>query len=254
MKLKTRSNKIFPIILAAGRGSRMGNLTKNKPKSFVRIDKKKKLIDNVIEKFENSVLEKITIITGYKSDQFKNFKKADKIRNKKWKTTNIFGSLIHADRILSKYVCIISYADIFYEQEAIEILKNSKTKRGIVVLSYKYWKKYWKKRFKNPLSDLETFRVNSKNQLIEIGNRANSYSNIKGQYMGLFKIDPYSWNKIKICLFKKIKNLNKIDITALFQLIIKNKICNIHVKNYKKKWFEIDNIKDYKVFKKSLKN
>ena len=53
MKLKPRSNKIFPIILAAGRGSRMGNLTKNKPKSFVRINKKKKLIDNVIEKFEN---------------------------------------------------------------------------------------------------------------------------------------------------------------------------------------------------------
>ena len=78
MKLKTRSNKIFPIILAAGRGSRMGNLTKNKPKSFVRIDKKKKLIDNVIEKFENSGLEKITIITGYKSDQFKNSRAGDR--------------------------------------------------------------------------------------------------------------------------------------------------------------------------------
>ena len=42
MKSKIQSNKIIPIILAAGRGSRMGNLTKNKPKSFVKIDKKKK--------------------------------------------------------------------------------------------------------------------------------------------------------------------------------------------------------------------
>ena len=51
MKLKVYSNKIIPIILAAGRGSRMGSLTKNKPKSFVKIDKSKRLIDKVIENF-----------------------------------------------------------------------------------------------------------------------------------------------------------------------------------------------------------
>ena len=32
MKLKLHSNKIIPIMLAAGRGSRMGNILKNKPK------------------------------------------------------------------------------------------------------------------------------------------------------------------------------------------------------------------------------
>jgi len=254
MKLKPQSNKIIPIILAAGRGSRMGTLTKNKPKSFVKIDKKKKLIDKVIENFENLGFKKIIIITGYKSNQFKEFKKIDRIKNEKWRTTNIFGSLICADKILSKYQCIISYADIFYEQEAIKILKKSKMKKGIVILSYKYWKKYWQERFNNPLSDLETFRTNSKNQLVEIGNRTNSYKNIKGQYMGVFKIDPYSWNKIKQSLFKDLKNINKIDITSLFQLIIKKKICKIYVENYEKKWFEIDNVKDYKVLKKSIEN
>ncbi len=216
--------------------------------------KKKKLIDKVIENFENLGFKKIIIITGYKSNQFKEFKKIDRIKNEKWRTTNIFGSLICADKILSKYQCIISYADIFYEQEAIKILKKSKMKKGIVILSYKYWKKYWQERFNNPLSDLETFRTNSKNQLVEIGNRTNSYKNIKGQYMGVFKIDPQSWHKIKRHLFKDVKNLNKIDITALFQLIIKKKICNIYVENYEKKWFEIDNVKDYKVLKKSIEN
>ena len=95
-------------------------------------------------------------------------------------------------------------------------------------------------------------RSNSRNQLVEIGNRTNSYKNIKGQYMGVFKIDPVSWQKIKKHLFKNVKNLNKIDITALFQLIIKKNFCNIYVENYKKKWFEIDNVKDYKILKKSI--
>ena len=254
MKSKPQSKKIMPIILAAGRGSRMGTLTKNKPKSFVKIDKNKRLIDKVIENFENLGFKKITIITGYKSSQFKEFKKIDKIKNKKWKTTNIFGSLICADKILSKYHSIISYADILYHKEAIEILHNLKMKKGIVILSFKHWKKYWKQRFKKPLLDLETFRTNSKNELVEIGNRTNSYKNIKGQYMGVFKIDPYSWQKIKKYLFKDVDNLNKIDITALFQLIIKKKICNIYVEKYEKEWFEIDNIKDYKVLKKSIEN
>ena len=149
---------------------------------------------------------------------------------------------------------VINTCEAYSITEAIEILNKSKMKKGIVILSFKHWKKYWKERFNNPLSDLETFRTNSKNQLVEIGNRTNSYKNIKGQYMGVFKIDPHSWHKIKQHLFKEVKNLNKIDITALFQLIIKKKICSIHVKNYEKKWFEIDNIKDYKVLKKSIEN
>lgn len=248
MNLKSHSNKIIPIILAAGRGSRMGVLTKNKPKSFVNIGDKK-LIDKVLENFEKLGFKEIIIITGYKSDQFKQFKKIQKIKNKKWKTTNIFGSLMCADKILSKYTCIISYADILYETEAIQKLIRSKKRKGIVILSYRDWKEYWKKRFINPLSDLETFIYNKQNQLIEIGNKTNSYNKIKGQYMGVFKIDPFSWNKIKQKLFKETKNLSKIDITALFQLIIKKKICNIYVEKYKKNWFEIDNIKDYKILR-----
>ena len=90
MKIKVQSNKIIPIILAAGRGSRMGTLTKNKPKSFVKIDKDKRLIDKVIENFKNLGFNKIVIITGYKSNQFNQFKKIEKIKNNKWKTKNIY--------------------------------------------------------------------------------------------------------------------------------------------------------------------
>ena len=79
MNSKFKSNNIVPIILAAGRGSRMGGLTKDKPKSFIKISKTKRLIDKVIENFESLSFKKITIITGYKSNHFNQFKKINKI-------------------------------------------------------------------------------------------------------------------------------------------------------------------------------
>ena len=71
--------------------------------------------------FENKV-----IITGYRSNQFNQFKKTYKIKNRKWKSTNIFGSLICADKILSKSD-IISYfkenhiAEISIPKEIIQV-------------------------------------------------------------------------------------------------------------------------------------
>lgn len=251
MKLRLQSNKIIPIILAAGRGSRMGTLTKNKPKSFVKINKKKKLIDNVIENFLNFDFKKVVIITGYQSYKFERFKKVQKIKNNDWQRTNIFGSLICADKLLSKYSCIISYADIFYEKEAIQQLINFK-KKGIILLSYKYWKNYWKQRFINPLDDLETFKISKDNRLLQIGDKPETYKDIQGQYMGIFKIDPETWKKIKKKLINQNKEINTKDITSIFNLILKRKICNIYSEDYYKKWFEIDNIKDYKIFIKSI--
>ena len=45
---------------------------------------------------------------------------------------------------------LFAYADIFYEKEAIQILNRSKKRKGIVLLSYKHWKKILEKRFTNP--------------------------------------------------------------------------------------------------------
>ena len=52
MKLRRHSNEIIPIILAAGRGSRMGNLTKNKPKSFVKNEMLNEMLNDVAQSGE----------------------------------------------------------------------------------------------------------------------------------------------------------------------------------------------------------
>ena len=252
MNLKSHSNKIVPIILAAGRGSRMGKLTNKLPKSFVKISPKKRLIENIIENFRKFGFKSVYTITGYQSKKFKMLKHIKTIKNNNWNNTNIVGSLLCADKILSKHETLISYADIYYDKEALKLLTQVKKKNCIVLLSYKHWKKYWKKRFKNPLNDLETFKIDKNKRLIEIGNRTNSYKNIHGQYMGLFKIDQLAWKKVKSLISKDKKKFMKTDITNLFKIVLRKKLFNIYVKEYKNKWFEIDNINDYKILNKSF--
>jgi len=57
------------IIMAAGKGSRLGDLTKGNPKSFVEI-KGKKLIEYNLEILRKLGVTKIVIVTGYREDAF----------------------------------------------------------------------------------------------------------------------------------------------------------------------------------------
>jgi L-glutamine-phosphate cytidylyltransferase len=243
------------IVLAAGRGSRMGKSTKNLPKSFMIINGNEKLIENIIKKFSKKKIQ-VKVITGYKYFLFK-YLKSDFIKLKKnnlWKSCNISSSLYQANEILSKNICIVSYADIYYQDKAINLLTNDNKKDGITILSYLNWKKLWTKRFKNPLSDLETFKFSSDKKLLEIGNKPKSIKDINGQYMGLFKITPSAWKKIKKFFRNNNKDLFKLDITSLFSVIIKNGICNIYVKDYNGLWFEVDNCRDLKILRNSIEN
>ena len=236
------------IILAAGRGSRLGYLTDNKPKSFNKTGNKR-YIDIIIDNFIKNKINKLNIVVGYKKNLFKNFP-FKKIHNKKWKSSNIFYSLNKANKLLKLDTCIISYADIIYDKEAIKLLVE--TKGDIVLLNNTNWKKVWKLRFKNPLDDLETFNFSKKKDikyLTDIGGKPKSISSIKGQFAGLFKITPRGW-KI-ICNYIKLNKVDiiNLDITSFFSQLIKKNKNTIRVVDYKKSWFEIDTLSDYKNYK-----
>ena len=68
-----KNSNYIGLILAAGRGSRLKNLTNNKPKSFLTINKKK-LIEFIIDNFFKNFIDKIYVIIGYKKKLFKDFK------------------------------------------------------------------------------------------------------------------------------------------------------------------------------------
>lgn len=234
------------IILAAGRGKRVSKAIKNKPKWSIKY-RNKKLIDYQIQAFKRNKIDKIYIIGGYKSSLLP--KEYKIIKNKEWNKTNSVYSLMKAKNFLKKETAIISYSDIYYNHNLIK--KIIKSKHDLSLPFNLNWKKYWKKRFKNPLDDAESFLIDKNKKILEIGKKTKSILDIQGQFMGLIKLNPKSFK----ILYKIYSRLNKntkmkIDTTTLLQKSISLKTKIYGIPSYDV-WYEIDNKKDLKLFRKT---
>jgi len=235
------------IILAAGKGSRMKNLTQSKPKCLL-IYKNKNIIDWQIRAMKKNNIKKICIITGFKNKLLNKYK-YKKIFNKRWKETNMVYSLMCAKKWLKNKSFLVSYSDIYYDANTLKLLFKSKD--DISITYDPNWLRLWKKRFKKPLSDAETFKIDKNSNLLEIGKKTKNIKNIEGQYMGLLKFTPKGWAKaIRIYNSLKLSKRKKIHMTSLLQLILKKKVIKIKAIAIKKKWFEFDNPKDLNIANK----
>ena len=82
------------IILAAGLGSRLLPLTKDKPKSLIEFAGKS-LLENQIELFRKNGIQDISIVTGYNKDKF-SLKDINYFENLEYKQTSTLLSLFCA--------------------------------------------------------------------------------------------------------------------------------------------------------------
>ena len=227
------------IILAAGRGSRLGELTEDSPKCFTHY-RGKPLIAWILESVKQYFEQKdIHIVVGYKSKQFETLG-INLIYNYEWEQSNIMGSLAAADEIVSKTNCLVIYSDIYFEESAIKLIKESPAP---AVLSVANWRQLWSNRFKNPLADLENFEFNVlSSELTRIGQQAKSIESVKGQFSGIFTTTPALWQMFK----SGNHNLRFIDTTSALQEAILGG-AKISVISYAGHWAEIDTLNDLKL-------
>ena len=233
------------IILAAGRGSRMGDQTKNLPKCR-SILHGKELIQWQLDALYGAKIKDVAIVRGYLGETF-TFD-LSYFNNPRWANTNMVVSLMMAKDWLLDYTCIASYSDIVYSKDAVKRLIKAK---GDIVITYDpNWKELWSKRFSNPLLDAETFILKNK-RVIEIGNRASTIDEIQGQYMGLIKFTPVGWKQVQSYLGNFSQDeLDNMDMTTLFQGLISVNY-KIYATPINDCWFEVDSINDLELYNSS---
>lgn len=233
------------IVLAAGKGSRLPNKFRNKPKCMTEINGK-----SILEHNKSFFLKfnKRIIITGYKSKLINDYAKKNKfkiIKNKHYSSTNMVYSLFLAKKFVNDDV-LVCYGDIIFDSKIFNVLNKF---NNLVPLNMN-WLSLWKKRMNTNLikKDAENVKIKNK-QLIEIGTKFKKFPDC--QFMGLIKISKNNFFVLEN-FFKSFCN-KKIDMTNFLNFVIKNKICKFYVQKVKNFWFEIDTHNDIKITSKILR-
>lgn len=229
------------IILAAGRGSRMKNLTDERPKCLVELHGKF-LLDWQLSALRMAGVEQIAIVTGYKRELLAE-RGLVEFHNTRWSETNMVSSLACANEWLQIESCIVTYSDIFYQASAVDSLMVAPD--DLAVTYDPNWLELWERRFGDPLLDAETFRLNSDNTLAEIGNKPKSVEEVEGQYMGLLKISPEGWAEI-VRIRAELTDLecDRMHMTGTLQKVIEAGRIPIGAVPYLEGWGEVDSAED----------
>jgi len=241
------------IILAAGLGSRLLPLTKDKPKSLIEFAGKSLLITQ-IDMFRKNGINDISIVSGYKKEKIV-IDNINYFENKEFRKTSTLLSLFCAQEKI-KNSTIISYSDIIFEESILKKLLEDKNEISIVV--DKKWIDYWNIR-PDETSDeaTETVNVDQKNCVRFIGQKT---QNSNGHFIGLMKVQNsgikkflesfeflkknYQLEKIRI---KTNLSFKKLRIADLLQMMIKN---NVEIKSISidNGWLEFDTVNDLNLY------
>ena len=235
------------LILASGKGTRLGSLTEHNPKCLIKVNKKK-----VIEYLEPCFdrFTKVIVSTGFKKKKIENFlnnKGINFVYNKDYEKTNMVYSMFNCINSIDKDV-IVTYSDIIFD---LKIFDHFTSKTCIPLNAN--WKKNWLARmsYAKMISDAEGVET-SGSFLKSIGSDLKKSNLPKLQFMGLIKFSYEDFNNIYN--FWSKKNLLGIDMTNFLNILLENKVIKIPFFRSSFFWSEIDTPSDLSFLSSELKN
>jgi len=173
-----------PIIIGAGRGSRLEHLTEEIPKTLVPI-LGRPMLDWVLEALGAAGFAKkdVVFICGYRAEEIRRrYPEFTYVLNRDWETNNILLSLLTAREHLHEGF-VSSYADIVYRGEVVE--KLVACGHDMALGCDTDWRRRYVHRTKHPESDAEKLRASGE-RVTEISRTIRS-EDAAGEFIGVAK-------------------------------------------------------------------
>jgi len=233
------------IILAAGRGSRLGNYTKKIPKALVDINGKS-LIERQIHLFQKNGITEIFIVRGYMKEKF-NLDNIEFIDDDGYANHDQLGSLITAQEKISGEVLIL-FADLVFDENILHQILD--TNEDISLALDLDWQRNYDGQKNNQfpaLAEIENnriIRLSEKEDLVR--------NNFCGEFFGILKLSSRGSEILNEIIDKNKNYKNQFHDSASFNVaklpdIIQEIIgSDIIVRPIfiQGKWIEIDTPKD----------
>jgi choline kinase len=236
------------IVLAAGRGSRLGPLGADRPKCLVRLAGDT-LLSWQLRALRTAGVADVLVVRGYRAALLPGDGYAV-VDNPRWAATNMVGSLCQAAPALREGPCLVAYADIVYHPDVVGALRDSP---GDLAISFdRRWESLWRERFGDPLVDAETFALQG-DRLAAIGGRPQRLEEVEGQYMGLLKFTPHGWSALEALLHAQPPaRRDQLDMTSLLALHLAQGGA-IHAVGVEGRWCEVDTADDLHLYEERVR-
>lgn len=241
------------IILAAGKGSRLKDLTNNQTKSMVKVNGMS-MIERLLKQLDSKGLSRIILVDGYKADVLEEYIKTlnieteiEFITNTDFDKTNNIYSLQLTQNLWNDDTVLFE-SDLIFEDNIIDGIINSKDSNIAVLAKFQSW------------MDGTVVTLNSKGYVEEfIGNDRFDFDDVEKYYktVNVYKMSgEFLSNKVKPFLNAQCKTLglNSYYETTFNTLVntIPNSLGSYLISD--KKWYEIDNRQDLDIAESIFEN
>lgn len=226
------------VILAAGRGSRMAGLTRDRPKCLLPLAGKT-LLAWQLAALATAGMEQVCVVRGYLGRLLAGSFRT--LENPRWAETNMVRTLECAADLLASEPCVVAYADIVYHPDHVRALAAAE--QDLAISYDELWEPLWRLRFPDPLADAETF-AQDRGVLTDIGRKPSSLAEIHGQFMGLVKCAPAGFAIIREHLASLPAGAaDALDVTALLAGLLRKGV-RIGAVPVQGRWLEADRPED----------
>lgn len=225
------------ILMAAGLGTRMLPLTKDKPKPLIDVSGKP-MIETVIDALHTYGTGKIYIVTGYLKEQFnyltQKYSDIELIENKDYRTINNISSIYYAAEVLDKSDCFICEADLYISDRNIFKPRKNSCYYGKMVKGH---------------SDDWVFDLDNDGYITRVGKVGNNCYNMVG--LSYFNKDDA---KLLSELIKKRYNTNGFE-TLFWDDVVNENLDKLKLKITpvnQNQIIEIDTVEELQIVRKEL--
>lgn len=232
------------VILAAGRGTRLGVLAAERPKVMVELAGRT-LLAHQRTALAAAGVNDVHLVLGHGAELVRADPDAVGLTvwiNPDFATTNMVATLLCAQGPLDGTTdLIVAYGDIVYEPRLVSALRAVEAEVSVVVDLG--WRAYWQARMDDPLADAESLRMTDDGRLLEVGQRPGGYDDVEAQYVGLVRIRADAMTRFRRAAEHQVAADPRAFMTTLLQQLIDDG-CDVRVAPVMNGWLEIDRPED----------